>query len=207
VDVVERGGIVRYRRADIVERAVGILDQYGLPDLSMRRIAAELGLQPSALYHHFASKQELLAAVADELLERGSLREPADGPWDDQVVALGHELRDAMLAYRDGAELIATVHAFGLGVRRPADRLASVIGGAGFDEAFARAAAMTLLHFVFGHVSDEQTHLQANSVGAIEADPLGRAGAESFDLGLSLILEGIRQRRGEPAALRETVRR
>jgi AcrR family transcriptional regulator len=198
---------MRYRRNDIVERAVGILDQYGLPDLSMRRIAGELGLQPSALYHHFANKQELLAAVADELLERGAVHELPDVAWDEQVVALGHELRDAMLAYRDGAELIATVHAFGLGVRRPADRLASVVGSAGFDDPFARAAAMTLLHFVFGHVSDEQTHLQANSVGAIDADPLGRAGAESFDLGLSLILEGIRQRRSESATLRETVRR
>ena len=47
---------MRYHRSDIVERAVGILDMYGLPDMSMRRIASELGLQPSALYHHFANK-------------------------------------------------------------------------------------------------------------------------------------------------------
>ncbi len=63
---------MRYHRSDIVERAVGILDMYGLPDMSMRRIASELGLQPSALYHHFANKQVLLAAVADELLVRGA---------------------------------------------------------------------------------------------------------------------------------------
>ncbi len=185
---------MRYRRNDIVERAVDVLDQYGLPDLSMRRLASELGLQPSALYHHFASKQELLAAVADELLDRGT---GADGPtasWDDQVLAISRELRDAMLAYRDGAELVATVHAFGLGARRPADRLAEAVAGAGLDADLVRAAAMTVLHFVFGHVSDEQTHLQANSVGAIDDDPLGRAGAASFELGLSLILDGIRQR-------------
>ncbi|MGZ8727117.1 MAG: TetR/AcrR family transcriptional regulator, partial [Aeromicrobium sp.] len=48
---------MRYHRTDIVERAIGVLDQYGLADLSMRRIAAELGVQPSALYHHFANKQ------------------------------------------------------------------------------------------------------------------------------------------------------
>lgn len=184
---------MRYRRNDIVERAVGILDQYGLADLSMRRIAGELGLQPSALYHHFASKQELLAAVTDELLERGERADDEDAAWDARVVALSHELRDAMLAYRDGAELIATVHAFGLGARRPADRIARAIDAAGADVGFARVAAMTVLHFVFGHVSDEQTHLQAGSAGAIDTDPLGRAGAESFDLGLSLILAGIRQ--------------
>jgi TetR/AcrR family tetracycline transcriptional repressor len=185
---------VRYRRADIVARALDILDRHGLPDLSMRRIAAELGLQPSALYHHFGSKQELLAAVADEILDRGGRDLPA-AEWDVEVVALSHELRDAMLAYRDGAELVATVHAFGLGVRTPAECLAAAVSRAGFDEAFARAAAMTILHFVFGHVSDEQIHLQANSVGAIDADPADRSRSGSFDLGLSLILDGVRQRR------------
>lgn len=193
---------MRYRRNDIVERAVDILDQYGLADLSMRRIAGELGLQPSALYHHFASKQELLAAVADELLERGDRTGDRDGDqdgaWDEQVIALSHELRDAMLAYRDGAELIATVHAFGLGERRPADRIARAIDPAGVDDTFARAAAMTVLHFVFGHVSDEQTHLQAGSAGAIDADPLSRAGGDSFALGLGLILAGIRQHQERP---------
>lgn len=183
---------MRYRRTDIVERAVGILDQYGLADLSMRRIASELGLQPSALYHHFANKQELLAAVADELLERGARSVDGDAPWDVRVVALSHELRDAMLAYRDGAELVATVHAFGLGEHAPSVRLGAAIAAAGFDEAFAQGAAMTVLHFTFGHVVDEQTQMQANSVGAIDVDPAEVA--ESFDLGLGLILDGIRQR-------------
>ncbi|MCW2841109.1 MAG: TetR family transcriptional regulator [Aeromicrobium sp.] len=186
---------MRYRRNDIVERAVGILDQYGLADLSMRRIAGELGLQPSALYHHFASKQELLAAVADELLRRGARPLDETAPWDERVVALSHELRDAMLAYRDGAELIATVHAFGLGEVRPADRLAEAVAGADVDEEFARVAAMTVVHFVFGHVSDEQTQLQAGSAGAVAAtglDATARAGSSSFDLGLSVVVGGIR---------------
>lgn len=187
---------MRYRRTDIVERAVDILDRYGLADLSMRRIASELGLQPSALYHHFASKQELLAAVADELLARGARDVADDQPWDERVVVRSHELRDAMLAYRDGAELVATVHAFGLGVATPSTHLTEALEDAGFDEAFARAAARTVLHFVFGHVSDEQTQLQAGSAGAIETEPLGGAGTDSFDLGLSLILDGVRQRRG-----------
>ena len=192
---------MRYRRGDIVERALGILDQHGLPDLSMRRIATELGLQPSALYHHFASKQELLAAVADELLDRGARPERDQEEWDTSVITLSHELRDAMLAYRDGAELVATVQAFGLGGRTPVTRLTAAVESAGFDAAFARAAAMTVLHFVFGHVSDEQTHRQANSAGAIDADPLVRADTASFDLGLSLILEGIRQRQPDSAKI------
>ena len=177
-----------YHRTDIVERAIGVLDLYGLPDLSMRRLAGELGLQPSALYHHFASKQELLAAVADELLVRGARPDATELRWDGRVVALSGELRDAMLAYRDGAELIATVHAFGLGAETPAVRLTAAIAGGGFDEKFAASAATTILYFVFG--------LQANSVGAIDK-PVGDA-SKSFALGLSLILDGIRLR--DPSA-------
>lgn len=187
-----------YHRTDIVERAIAVLDTYGLADLSMRRLAGELGLQPSALYHHFASKQELLAVVADELLARGARPDETEQTWDSRVVTLSEELRDAMLAYRDGAELIATVHAFGLGAETPAARLTAAIAGGGFDEGFAASAATTILYFVFGHVSDEQTHLQANSVGAIDA-PVGDA-STSFALGLSLIVDGIRLR--DPAALR-----
>lgn len=185
---------MRYRRTDIVARAVGILDEYGLADLSMRRIASELGFQPSALYHHFANKQELLAAVADEVLERGARPRRDDLAWDEVIVAASHELRDAMLAYRDGAELVATVHAFGLGAHVPFTRIRAAIAGTGLDDELSRAAAMTVLHFVFGHVSDEQTHLQAGSAGAIDSAPGGRPGAASFDVGLSLIIDGIRQR-------------
>jgi TetR/AcrR family tetracycline transcriptional repressor len=184
---------LRYRRTDVVERALVVLDQYGLPDLSMRRLATELGVQPSALYHHFASKQALLAAVADEILDRG--RRPAQAEaWDARLLEVCHGLRDSMLAYRDGAEVIATAHAFGLGERDPQDALADALGAGGFDAVFAHQAAATLLHFVLGHVSDEQLHLQANSVGAIDSSPLRETGTASFDLGLSLITDGIRQR-------------
>ena len=184
---------MRYHRTDVVERALGVLDQYGLPDLSMRRIAAELGVQPSALYHHFANKQALLAAVADEILARGA-RPSAGGTWDQQVIGLSRSLRDAMLAYRDGAELISTVNAFGLGARKPHEGMAEALVDDGFDEPFARTAATTILHFVLGHVSHEQLSLQAHSDGAIEGDIPGDR--DEFTLGLMLIIDGIGLRRG-----------
>ncbi|MFC6344543.1 TetR family transcriptional regulator, partial [Nocardioides hankookensis] len=62
---------MRYHREDVVDRALVVLDTYGLADLTMRRLGTELGVQPSALYHHFPNKQRLLAAVAYEVLARG----------------------------------------------------------------------------------------------------------------------------------------
>ena len=182
---------MRYRRADVVERALEVLDRYGLADLTMRRLGTELGVQPSALYHHFANKQTLLAAVADEILARGGRPLPALADWEQRVIAVCARLRDAMLAYRDGAEVVATVHAFGLGAAGPREELEETLRGAGLPDRLARTAARTLLHYVFGHVSEEQTHLQAGSAGAIADGPRERS---DFPDGLALVLDGVRQR-------------
>src|SRR6478735_7874858 len=188
---------MRYRRTDVVDQALGVLDTYGLADLTMRRLGTELGVQPSALYHHFANKQALLAAVADEILARG-VHGPRPDAWDDRVVAECVRLRDAMLAYRDGAELVATVHSFGLGAAAPYDEIAAALADGGLDPALVPTAARTLLHFVFGHVSDEQTHLQAGSVGAIDGDPRE---SSDFGLGLAIVMDGIRQRSADRSGI------
>jgi AcrR family transcriptional regulator len=185
---------VRYRREDVVERAIAVLDQYGLADLTMRRLGSELGVRPSALYHHFVNKQTLLAAVADELLARRARRTVpghGDRDWRERAEEICGSLRDALLSYRDGAELVATVHAFGLGGRAPYAELVDALADSGLPAAEARTAARTLLHFVFGHTGEEQTHLQAASAGAIDDEPRETS---DFDLGLALVLDGIRLR-------------
>ena len=176
---------MRYRREEIVVRAVEALDAYGLADLTMRRLGTELGVQPSALYHHFANKQTLLAAMADELLHRATW--PTTGEWVDRVVATCTVLRDQLLAYRDGAELVATVHAFGLGAREPVTLLERALADGGIGE-LVPTAARTLLHFVYGHAVDEQTHLQAAAAGAIDDDPRE---SDDFGIGLGIVVAGI----------------
>lgn len=195
--------MVRYRKQDVVDRALTVLDDFGLADLSMRRLGAELGIQPSALYHHFANKQTLLAAVADEILVRGAVADPAGGSPDPDtaVVARCVGLRAAMLAYRDGAEVVSTSYAFGLGGLSPYDDLRMLLDESGCPPELARAGAGTLLYFVFGHVTDEQTHLQAAGAGAINAD-WGRAPRPTadFELGLRVILDGVAVQRGHGSA-------
>ena len=111
--------------------------------------------------------------------------------WDEQVVGICSALRDAVLAYRDGAELVATVQAFGLGARAPYVALVAALAGGGLPADLVRVAARTLLHFVLGHVTDEQMHLQAGSAGAIQAAPRE---SSDFRLGLDLVVDGIRLR-------------
>lgn len=182
---------MRHHRTDVVEHAISVLDQYGLSDLTMRRLASELGVRPSALYHHFANKQTLLAAVADELLVRG-LRPLAQGDWDARLTQAATQLRDALLAWRDGAEVVATVHAFGLGGQAAHDHLAAGLEGSGLDEQWSAIATRTVLHLVFGHATAQQTHLQASSVGAIDSEPTAAGGDADFAAGLALVVQGIR---------------
>jgi hypothetical protein len=102
-----------------------------------------------------------------------------------------------MLAYRDGAELVATVRSFGLGAATPYDELADALADGGLDPELVPTAARTLLHFVFGHAVDEQTHLQAGSVGAIEDAPRDDS---DFALGLQIVVDGVRLHTGARSA-------
>lgn len=180
----------RHRRSDVVDHALELLDAHGLAALTMRRLGTELGVQPSAIYHHFDNKQMLLAAVADEILARGVRPRPT-GEWPDLVREVCAELRASMLACTDGADVVATVWAFGLGAGAPARELEQILTAAELPDDLVQVASRTLLHYVFGHAFEEQTARQAVSVGAVERtlDTL-----PDFDLGLDLVLDGLRAR-------------
>lgn len=179
-----------HRRSDVLDHAVTLLDTHGLSALTMRRLGSELGVQPSAIYHHFASKQELLAAVADEILARGA-RPRTAVEWPDRLREVCTELRLAMLACTDGADVVATVWAFGLGASGPVSELEKVLVDAGAPADLAAVASRTLLHYVFGHAFEEQTARQAVSLGAVDR-PLDSL--PDFDLGLDLVVDGLRAR-------------
>ncbi|WP_370288647.1 TetR family transcriptional regulator [Nocardioides sp.] len=183
-----------YRRGDVVERALVVLDERGLDGLSMRRLAADLGVQPGALYHHVASRDALLALVADELLARGR-RASEVVTWDAELRLAAAELRAAMLACRDGAALVARVHALGLGARGPEQRMADALRRAGAEDDLARVGARSVMHYVFGHTADEQ--LQRAEARPAEGRPDGAPAEPSsgdFHLGLTLLLDGLAAR-------------
>ena len=58
----------RHSKSDVLQAAMKLLDEVGLPDLTMRKLAATLDVQPSALYWHFANKQSLLAEVSNTIV-------------------------------------------------------------------------------------------------------------------------------------------
>jgi TetR/AcrR family tetracycline transcriptional repressor len=188
-----------HAKQKVVETAIAILDEHGLPGLTMRRLAATLGVQQSALYWHFQSKQLLLAEMAEEILRRGPRPSSVDS-WDSLTAAQAETLRDTLLAYRDGAELVSTVYAFGLGAEAPHRQLAAAVASSGAAQSDAEVAATVILQYVLGFTFNEQQHLQASSAGAIDgvapshASTSGRSETDRFRAGIALILDGIRAR-------------
>ncbi len=189
----------RHTRADVVAAALSILDEHGLPDLTMRRLGATLDVQPSALYWHFANKQTLLASIADQIVSRARAVRADDDDWKSATRAETYALRDALLAFRDGAEVVSSTLALGLGAGLPLKLLSDSIEKGGFDRRTSGIAAAALLHFILGHVSHEQQRLQADSLGVVteaySVDPTDAAvvpqGLEAFDFGIILLLAGL----------------
>jgi TetR/AcrR family tetracycline transcriptional repressor len=185
----------RHTRDDVARTALQILDEYGLPDLTMRRLAGALDVQPSALYWHFPNKQTLLAELADRIVTTaGGRPDESDAPRSARVAAAA--LRNALLTYRDGAEVVSTTLALGLGSSVARDRLTAAIVADGFDADIAQRAATALLHFVLGHVSHEQQRMQYDSIGVVvpgasisaqgHDDP-----ATEFAFGVDLLIGGL----------------
>jgi AcrR family transcriptional regulator len=191
---------VRHDRAAVVDTAMSLLDRVGLADLTMRRLAAELEVQPSALYWHVENKQSLLAAVADRIL---AAARPTPAPavgWREATAVEALSIRDALLAYRDGAEVVLSTRALGLGGDEAHRRLVAALER-GHDPATSQLAAAALLHLVLGDAGLAQQRLQADALGVTSesvdlsaefARPM--AADDAFLTGVDLLLEGLAQR-------------
>ncbi|MDQ3404422.1 MAG: TetR family transcriptional regulator, partial [Actinomycetota bacterium] len=55
-------------RDRIRDHALTIVDENGLEGLSMRRLAADLGVRAPSLYSHYRTKDELLQDIADDIM-------------------------------------------------------------------------------------------------------------------------------------------
>jgi AcrR family transcriptional regulator len=196
---------VQLHKRDLVDAATAILDNYGIADLTMRRLARELDVSPGALYWHFGNKQQLLGAVADRILQPSvEVNSACPAAWPDRVATLCERLRDALLSHTDGAELVSA--SFAAGQSRVAGeilaRLADAAAEAGVDPGQAELAARTVLYYVLGFTVDEQSRLQWDAAGAqmpdgqsvLCTDPNRR-----FRFGLRLLIDGIAARRSAPA--------
>lgn len=105
----KRGPKPKLTRELLVTTALRIADEEGLDALSMRRLGAELGVDPMAAYRHLPNKKALLAGVVEAVLAGADVPTDPSAPWQMQFREVARAYRSAMLAHSPAvARLVAT---------------------------------------------------------------------------------------------------
>jgi len=93
------------RREAIVDTSAGLFAQRGYHATGLTELCTANGLGKGALYHYIGSKEELLAAIHDRVMDEvmvGADRvADAGGPPPAQLAMLGDELLDVIHRYPD----------------------------------------------------------------------------------------------------------
>jgi AcrR family transcriptional regulator len=91
----------------IVQTAIRLLGQHGTDALTVRRLGTALGADPSSLYRYFRNTDDLVLAIADELIGRAIEGLRPSGNWRDDLRHVGHRLHATYLAHPQVAVLSA----------------------------------------------------------------------------------------------------
>jgi len=93
-----RPSLAEPRRRQIIDGLRAAIVKHGLAEASVQRIAAEADLPAGLVHHYFASKEDLLIAAVDQIVDdaRGPIKAQLDVLEDlevfDHAALLGHQL-------------------------------------------------------------------------------------------------------------------
>jgi AcrR family transcriptional regulator len=162
----------------IVQAAFDLLDQAGMDGLTVRALAARLGVQAPALYWHVRSKQALLDEMATRLWRQiGEVMAglPDGVPWRELMTIYAATVRRELLAHRDGAKAFSGTTFTDPDVPRRQEVTFARLAEQGFAVRDA-ARALVLLHdFTIGFCVEEQAVAQATAAGFEFYSPARRA--------------------------------
>ena len=90
----ERGPLSRER---VLASAIAVADAAGVRALTIRSLAAELGVTPMSVYYYFANKSEILDGIVDVVFSEIDLP-PGDGDWRSEIRRRAHSARRVLRA-------------------------------------------------------------------------------------------------------------
>lgn len=142
-------------RERVVDAAFTVLDRQGLDGLSMRQVAAELGVTVSALYAHVSSKDDVLELMYTRLFD--GFEPPAVDPerWQEEVRAYALEGRRRLLAHRDMARISMAHVPFTAELLPHVEALLGVFRTAGLPDRIAAEASDLISTYIDGFVLEE----------------------------------------------------
>lgn len=192
----------------ILTAALALVDEHGLDALSMRRLAAELGVDPMSIYHHLPNKAAIVSGLVSEVFSRMPTDMPG-GSWEERVRAWAVAYRGLALAHPNLVLQIVTdaaaVSEAAIAISEP---LYAALDAGGLAPQDVVAAADTIVDFVNGHTLGVAGPARAGPdelverLAALVPDTTptmrrvhaagGTASGSGFDAGLAIILRGLR---------------
>ena len=191
-------------RERIRDVALELIDELGLAALSMRRLADALGVQAASLYTHYATKDDVLDAIANTLIAEVDTSGFEQG-WRQGLLTWARSYHAALTAHPNAAPIIASgtqrrdefldmanaVHGGLVGAGWPARRATEISGAVKY---LVIGAAST--PFASGFADDVQVYLDRyphlTQAHRLRADA-ARIDRDSFELGLQALVRGLEQ--------------
>ena len=207
-------------QADIVDAAFEIFEEKGGDAVSIRGVAARLGLTPTAMYTYFTSKNALQRAMVEQVFSGLDLVAAADPsvPWRTRVHRLAADVRSRFAEHPGAIVLVASGPLDGRHALSFGETLLEGFTGAGMPLADAARATAAVRAYVLGVVTldasdsgrdaeaadapsalwtEATQHPLTEAVNLLAADGASADGTgDPFATGLDRLLDGF----GTPAA-------
>jgi TetR/AcrR family transcriptional regulator, tetracycline repressor protein len=155
-------------QAAVVAAARRIVDRDGLDALTMRRLAADLGVTPNTLYSHVAGKSALLDLLMDDVAGEVEAPDPEAVEWREGLRALFASTRRTVAAAPELAPLFLSRPSRGPNARRLGEVTLELLARGGVEGPAAVRALRALLVYSFGYATFAAARAE-------DPDPRGRA--------------------------------
>lgn len=168
--------------ADILQTALQVLDEGGAAGLSLRAVAAAVGVTPGALYTYFPTKLALVRRLVDTLLGQVDLTllSPEDADLRGGIRAFALSWRAVLLAHPGIVPLLLGSPFDGPHALAAGERLLDVLVRQGLTPDDAARASYLLTTYVLGTVALDVAELEP---GAPAVDEATRTGTRREALG------------------------
>jgi AcrR family transcriptional regulator len=164
-------------RERVVAEALAVIAEQGVQALTMRRLAARLGVVPGAVYHHVRNKQQLHDLVLDNVLAEIDVHLDSSMGWTEQLKGLAHRLRRVLEDHPGVAGILKTRDPLGPHSLTLAEAFLRPLQAAGFADREAGLAFFLLVDYTIGFaVSGTSTSVNEQRV----RDPATRSQLHQF---------------------------
>jgi TetR/AcrR family transcriptional regulator, tetracycline repressor protein len=188
-------------REVVITAAAEIISGGGYEEMSIRSLAAELGVAPMSLYRHIRDKDDLLDEVTDRLLARAWRPAAAENDWRAWITEAAARLRDFLVTQPAALHVYLSHPVVSAAAIERMNAMMDVLRRAGLDEEAAGSAYGALHTYTIGFAALEASRAGWTPDGA-DVQGLGRqlsayTTTAQFTEGLRYLLEGI-SRHTEP---------